>query len=133
MSILIVRNIFQLMRDMSMTANVYNSPKGMLMMRTGFLLLTALVFLVTALPVHAKDGSFRCGNTYIDKGDSRARVFHYCGKPYLKEIVGYTRVTENEELIEYAVEVWTYDSTPDMFHFITFKGNKVLNIESEKK
>ena len=94
----------------------------------------ALLLLLVCLPNgYCKDASYRCGNTYIDKGDSRARVFHYCGKPYLREIVGYTRVTENEELIEYAVEVWTYVSTPDMFHFITFMGNKVLNIESEKK
>jgi hypothetical protein len=118
---------------MKMTADIYDNKKGILLLRTGFILLLALAVLTTALPAYGKDGSFRCGNTYIDKGDSRARVFHYCGKPYLREIVGYTRVTENEELIEYAIEVWTYDSTPDMFHFITFKGNKVLNIESEKK
>ena len=101
-------------------------------MRTGLISLTALLVLIITLPAYGKDGSFRCGDTYIDKGDSRARVFHYCGKPYLREVVGYTRVTEHEELIEYAIEVWTYDSTPDMFHFITFKGNKVLNLDHFK-
>ena len=116
-----------------MTADIHANTKGILIMHTGFILLLALVVLTAALPAYGKDGSFRCGNTYIDKGDSRARVFHFCGKPYLREIVGYTRVTEHEELIEYAIEVWTYDSTADMFHFITFKGNEVLNIESEKK
>jgi hypothetical protein len=117
-----------------MIADIFDSQKEMFMMRSGFLLLAALVFLVTAPPAHGgKDGSFRCGNAFIDKGDSRAMVFHHCGEPYRREIIGYIRDTVDEELIEFAVEVWTYDSTPDMFHFVTFKGNKVLNIESEKK
>ena len=103
------------------------------MMRFGFIILLALSFMVVALPVHSKDASFRCGNTFIDTGDSRARVFHHCGEPYRREIIGYIRSTENEELIEFAVEAWTYNSTPDIFNIITFKGNRVLNIESEKK
>ncbi len=41
--------------------------------------------------------------------------------------------TENEELIEFAVEVWTYNNASDVFDIITFKGNQVLNVESEKK
>lgn len=102
-------------------------------MRTGLVMILGLLILVIALPAQSKDASFRCGNTFIDTGDSRARVFHHCGEPYRKEIIGYVKSVDNEELIEFAVEAWTYDSTPDLFNIITFKGNRVLNIESEKK
>jgi hypothetical protein len=103
------------------------------MIRTGFVILLALLVLVITLPAYGKDASFRCGNTFIDTDDSRARVLHHCGEPSRREIIGYVRSTENEELIEFVVEAWTYDSAPDIFNIITFKGNRVLNIESEKK
>ena len=102
-------------------------------MRTGFVMIMGLLILVIALPAQSKDASFRCGNTFIDTGDSRARVFHRCGEPYRREIIGYVKSVENEELIEFAVETWTYDSGPDIFNIVTFKGNRVMNIESEKK
>jgi len=103
------------------------------MMRTGLVILLGLLISANSLPAYGKDASFRCGNTFIDTGDSRARVLHHCGEPYRREIIGYVKSVENEELIEFAVEAWTYDITPDMFNIITFKGNRVLNIESEKK
>lgn len=102
-------------------------------MRASLVMILGLLILVIALPAQSKDSSFRCGNTFIDVGDSRARVFHHCGEPYRREVIGYVRSLEKEELIEFAVEAWTYDSTPDVFNIITFKGNRVLNIQSEKK
>jgi hypothetical protein len=35
--------------------------------------------------------------------------------------------------VEYIMEAWTYDTGPDWFHIIIFKGNRVFNIESEMK
>jgi len=102
-------------------------------MRTSLVMILGLLILVVALPAQSKDSSFRCGNTFIDVVNSRARVLHHCGEPYRREVIGYVRSTENEELIEFVVEAWTYDTTPDLFNIITFKGNRVLNIESEKK
>jgi len=99
------------------------------------LLVISLGMLICAvnLTAYAKDASFRCGNTFVDTGDSRAKVLHHCGEPYQREIIGYVRSLEKEELIEFVVEAWTYNSAPDMFNIITFKGNRVLNVESEKK
>jgi hypothetical protein len=85
------------------------------------------------LPAYGKDASFRCGNNIIDTGDSRARALHHCGEPYQREIIGYVRSAENEEGLELVIEAWTYDRNPDIFNIITFKGNRVMNIESEKK
>jgi hypothetical protein len=85
------------------------------------------------LTADAKDASFRCGNSLIDTGDSRARVLHHCGKPYLREMIGYARSGEEEKLIDFAVEAWTYDSARGIFNIITFQGNRVWYIESERK
>jgi hypothetical protein len=102
-------------------------PRNILIISLG------LLICIFYLPAYGQDDSFRCGNSLIDKGDSRARVLHHCGKPYLREIIGYIRSAEEEELIDFVVEVWTYDSVPGMFNNITFKGNRVWNIESERK
>ena len=52
------------------------------MRRTGLVIFLGLLILVIHLPAYGKDASFRCGNTFIDTGDSRARVLHHCGEPY---------------------------------------------------
>ena len=103
------------------------------MMRTSLVIFFGLLIMLIQLPAYGKDASFRCGNTFIDTGDSRAKVFHHCGEPYQREIIGYVKSLENNFLIEWAVEAWTYDRTPDVFNIVTFKGNRVMNIESEKK
>jgi len=103
------------------------------MIRNFLVISLGLLICVIHLPAYGKGDSFRCGNSLIDKGDSRARVMHYCGKPYLREIIGYIRSAEEEELIDFTVEAWTYDSAQGMFKIITFKGNRVWYIESERK
>ena len=90
--------------------------------------------LAISLPcADGKDAGFRCGNTFIDTGDSRARVLFKCGQPIQREVIGYIHSRENGELIEYNMEAWTYDTGPDRFHIIIFRGNRVYNIESEMK
>ena len=103
------------------------------MMRTKLAIALGLLISFICLPAYGKDASFRCGNSFIDTGDSRAKVLFHCGEPYQRETIGYFKSKKNEEMIEFVIEVWTYDSTPDIFNIITFKGNRVMNIESEKK
>ena len=97
--------------------------------------LVILLFLsILSVPqADCKDASLRCGNTFIDTGDSRARVLFKCGEPVQRETIGYMDSRENGDLIEYIVEAWTYDTGPDRFHIIIFRGNRVYNIESEMK
>ena len=73
-------------------------------MRASLVMRLGLLILTIALPAQSKDSSFRCGNTFIDVGDSRARVLHHCGEPYRREVIGYVRSAENEELIEMVEE-----------------------------
>ena len=102
------------------------------MIRNGIVLLLLLWF--TFVPdAEGKDASFRCGNTFIDVGDSRARVLFKCGDPVQREVIGYIDSRENGDLIEYVMEAWTYNSGVSRYHIIIFKGNRVYNIESEMK
>ena len=103
------------------------------MQRTLLIIFLGLLISVIHIPAFGKDASFRCGSSLIDTGDSRARVLHHCGEPHLREFIGYVRSREDQELIEFALEAWTYDSRADIFNIITFKGNRVMNIESERK
>ncbi len=104
------------------------------MIRKGVVLILLLLMLVAWVPFGVcKDASFRCGNTFIDVGDSRARVLFKCGDPVQREVIGYIDSRENGDLIEYVMEAWTYDSGTARFHIIIFKGNRVYNIESEMK
>ncbi len=97
-------------------------------------LILPLLMLLTSLPYgYCKDASYRCGNTYIDTGDSRARVLFKCGPPIQREPIGYVESREQGDRIEYIMEAWTYDTGPDRFHIIIFRGNRVYNIESEMK
>ena len=102
------------------------------MIRKG-LIFSLLMLVVSVPPAYCKDASLRCGNTFIDTGDSRARVLFKCGEPIQREVIGYINSRENGDLIEYIMEAWTYATGPDRFHIIIFRGNRVYNIESEMK
>lgn len=103
------------------------------MQRNLLIIFMGLLILAFHLPAFGKDASIRCGSSLIEPGDSRARVLHHCGEPHLREFIGYVRSREDNELIEFALEAWTYASRADIFNIITFKGNRVMNIESERK
>ena len=97
------------------------------------IMLSLLLWFALVFDAAGKDASFRCGNTFIDVGDSRARVLFNCGEPVQREVIGYIDSRENGDLIEYVMEAWTYNSGTARFHIIIFKGNRVYNIESEIK
>jgi len=103
------------------------------MIRNLLIIFLGLLICAIHLPAYGKDVSLRCGDSLIVTGDSRARVLLRCGEPYLRETIGYIRSTDYGERVEFTLEAWTYDSTPDMFKIITFKGNRVLSIETENK
>jgi hypothetical protein len=83
--------------------------------------------------VFSKDTSLRCGATLISIGDSKSRILFHCGDPYLKEVIGFSKLPEGDDEIEYIVETWTYDISQSHFYIITFFAGRVENIESEKK
>ena len=81
----------------------------------------------------SKDTSLRCGNDLIDIGDSKSRVAYLCGQPLSKEIVGQTKIPNNKAGIEFIIERWTYDTSVRYFTILTFKGDRLVRLEDERK
>ena len=81
----------------------------------------------------SKDTSLRCGNDLIDIGDSKSRVIYLCGQPFSKEIVGQTKIPDNKAGIEFIIERWTYDTSVRYFTILTFKGDRLVRLEDERK
>ncbi|MEJ2165796.1 MAG: DUF2845 domain-containing protein [Desulfobacterales bacterium] len=80
-----------------------------------------------------KETLMRCGNSLIDIGDSKSRVAYLCGQPISKEIVGRTEIPENQKAAEFILERWTYDTSPQYFTILTFKGDRLIRMEDERK
>ena len=80
-----------------------------------------------------KGTSFRCGNDLIDIGDSKTRIVYLCGQPFSKEIIGQTKIPDNKTGIEFIVERWTYDTSVRYFTILTFKGDRLVRLEDERK
>jgi hypothetical protein len=82
---------------------------------------------------HSKDTMFRCGTNLIDIGDSKSRVAYLCGQPFSKEVIGHTKVPDDREGVEFIIERWTYDTSVRYFTILTFKGDRLVNLEDESK
>lgn len=95
------------------------------------ILMIGLLLLPSA--AHSKDTTFRCGRDLIGIGDSKSRVFYLCGEPLMKEVIGLTKVPNNKAGIEFIVERWTYDTSTRYFTILTFKGDRLVNLEDERK
>ena len=104
-----------------------------LSMMIRYLIISLILLLFSVSSGNCKDASLTCGNTFIDTGDSRARVLLKCGQPVHREIIGYIESRENGDFVDYIMEAWTYDTGSGRYHIILFKGNRVYNIESEMK
>ena len=93
-----------------------------------------VVWLLLSPPTaQSKDTSMRCGTDLIDIGNSKSRVAYLCGQPFSKEIIGQTKVADNKSGIEFFVERWTYDTSVGYFTILTFKGDRLVRLEDERK
>jgi hypothetical protein len=106
-----------------------------------FILIVGLLLFPPA--AQSKDTSMRCGTDLIDIGNSKSRVAYLCGQPFSKEIIGQTKVADNKSGIEFiverwtydtsVVERWTYDTSVGYFTILTFKGDRLVRLEDERK
>jgi len=99
-------------------------------------LLGLLVFLMAGQLARAgqsKLTSLRCGSDLIDIGDSKSRVMYLCGQPISKEVIGQTKIPDNKSGIEFIIERWTYDTSIRYFTILTFKGDRLVRLEDERK
>jgi len=92
-----------------------------------------LGLLVIPIAAYSKDTSLRCGTSFVSPGDSQSKILYHCGEPYLRQLIGYSKLPDSDNEIEFFVENWTYDFNQSHFYIITFFGGRVETIESEKK
>jgi hypothetical protein len=75
--------------------------------------------------------SIRCGNNLISVGDLKIKVLDRCGEPILKEKIelNSSRRRRSNDNYRY-VEQWTYEFHYGYYDVLTFKGGKLIKIES---
>ena len=71
-----------------------------------FILIVGLLLFPPA--AQSKDTSMRCGTDLIDIGNSKSGI-------------------------EFFVERWTYDTSVGYFTILTFKGDRLVRLEDERK
>jgi hypothetical protein len=96
-------------------------------------LLLLLQWSVFSLAGRTKETMLRCGNDLIDIGDSKSRVAYLCGEPASKEIIGHTEPPQATGGIGFIVERWTYSTSVRYFTILTFRGDRVVRMEDERK
>ena len=99
---------------------------------TGVMILL-LQWAVSSPAGRSKDTMMRCGVDLIDIGDSKSRVAYLCGNPFQKEIIGHTEAPAKTGGEEFIIERWTYDTSVRYFTILTFKGDRLIRMEDERK
>jgi hypothetical protein len=94
----------------------------------------SLFFCLIVLFLFSTTGySLRCGNDLVQKGDTKMEVINCCGEPIYKETVGtvseMTKIGEILQKIEVPIEKWSYDVGGGVIHVLTFKGDKLVDID----
>lgn len=79
----------------------------------------------------AAQSSWRCGQNLINVGDSSFEVLARCGKPDLREQVGY--IIDDAGHREIALQEWVYGSTNGAYCVLTFAGTILKDIEFRHK
>lgn len=96
-------------------------------------LLLFLSWTLISFAGRAKDTSLRCGNDLINVGDSKNRVAYLCGQPFSKDIIGRTKPPDSTGGVELIIERWTYDTSVRYFTILTFRGDRLVRMEDERK
>lgn len=91
-----------------------------------------LLVLATALftAPQAWADTFRCGSKLVSLGDRAFEVTAKCGEPAHRDLVGYTLGSYDRR--EFKMEEWVYGPDNGMLKILTFEGNRLVRIESQR-
>ena len=92
------------------------------------LLFTMLSFLFVA-PSFA-GSSIRCGNYLVSVGDLKVKVLDKCGEPISKEEIELDSYGHRRKDNYRFLEQWIYEFHYGYYDVLTFKGGKLIKIES---
>lgn len=82
-----------------------------------------LAVLITFMPGSVSAESFKCGNKFVETGDSKAIVLLRCGEPFFTEVIS------GDE--ERKIEQWTYKNPGyrSFLRILTFSNGQLVDIK----
>ena len=75
--------------------------------------------------------TLRCGSQLVSTGDRAFEVERKCGPPAQRDLVGYGLSPNGRQ--EFVLEEWTYEPNNGTFSILTFEGNRLVRIESQRE
>ena len=97
------------------------------MILTRLLLAGALLGLY---PTSLLADTMRCGSTLVSTGDRAFEVERKCGPPTHRDVVGYALGRHDRH--EFMLEEWVYGPSNGMISILTFQGNRLTRIETQR-
>ncbi|MCC6074213.1 DUF2845 domain-containing protein [Pseudomonas sp. GCM10022188] len=91
-----------------------------------------LALLLAATPLYA--GSLRCQSQLVATGDRADEVLHKCGEPATRDHIGMRERTDAYGRFELVpVEEWSYGPRNGMYYFLRFEGNRLVEVDSQRR
>ncbi|EIK53064.1 hypothetical protein YO5_02523 [Stutzerimonas stutzeri TS44] len=78
----------------------------------------------------ASADTLRCGSQLVSSGDRAFEVERKCGPPARRDLVGYGLSPNGRQ--EFVLEEWIYGPNNGTFSILTFEGNRLVRIESQR-
>lgn len=75
--------------------------------------------------------TLRCGSQLVSTGDRAFEVERKCGPPAQRDLVGYGLSPNGRQ--EFVLEEWTYGPNNGTFSILTFEGNRLVRIASQRE
>jgi hypothetical protein len=96
-----------------------------------FTILICIFSLLCMAGISFAGSSIRCGNNLVSVGDLKIKVLDRCGEPILKEKIELNSSRHRKKDGNYRyMEQWTYEFHYGYYDVLTFKGGKLIKIES---
>jgi hypothetical protein len=77
--------------------------------------------------------TYRCRHRLVSVGDRMFEVEEKCGKPKSKDVISEVKVKTRHLRKTELVEEWLYDIRYGWWDVLTFRGSRLVRIESIKK
>lgn len=74
--------------------------------------------------------TMRCGSKLVSLGDRAFEVIARCGEPAQRDLIGHTLGRYDRR--EFKMEEWVYGPDNGMLKILTFEGNRLVAIESQR-
>ena len=91
--------------------------------------IVAILSFLFAVPSFA-GSSIRCGNYLVSVGDLKVKVLDRCGEPISKEEIGLNSYKHRQGKNVRFLEQWIYEFHTGYYDVLTFRGGKLIKIES---